>query len=282
MTRGLFILGELLRASLREWPRWLGFSVAVALVLASGSAMALLQGGRTGEEGGAAWVVVAYLSEEVSDPELNRLGWELWELGGVERVSFRFAGDELPGGGVAETRALLIWTGEEARALALKEGVLRLAQGKISDVEVIGLRFPAPARLPPLSRVISLVASVFFAFTSLVLARSATVRTLAGWRNEWDLLRYSGIEPWILAVNFLGTVVLWGFLGCIFYVSVFLGLRGAVGGVPGVREVAPGYVSNGAFPYLVGFIVGPVWTVLVGVFSFLLSGSRSQGVTSET
>ncbi len=281
MTRGLFILGEILRASFREWPRWLGFSAAVALVLASGSAVVLLQGGSEKRGGGAAWVTVAYISEEVSDPELNQLGWDLWKLEGVKRVSFRFAGDELPGGGVAESRALLIWTNDEAVASSLKEEISRLAQGKVTSVEIVALHYPSPARLPPLSRVISLVALVFFAFVSLVLVRSAAVRTLDRWRNEWNLLRFSGIEPWVLAGNFVGTVVLWGLMGCILYVLVYLGLRGAVGGFPGVREVAPGYITSEAFPYLVGFIIGPIWAALAGVLSLLLSGTQSQPEASE-
>lgn len=281
MSKALFILGELLRASLKEWSRWLGFSVALALVLASGSALALLQGGSAGETGGTAWVVVAFVAEEVSDAELNRLAWDLWELAGVERVSFRFTGDELPGGGAAKSRALLVWANDGAAASSLEEEVPRMAQGKVTNKEVRALRYSPPARLPPLSRVVSLVAMVTFAFASLVLARSAVARTLVGWRNEWALLRFSGIEPWTLTGNLVGTVVLWGLTGCVVYVLVYQGLRWAVSGIPGVQEVAPGYMSSETFPYLVGFVIGPIWAALAGIFSLLLLGNQSQSGASE-
>lgn len=271
MTRALFILAEMLRASAREWSRWLGFAATLALVLASGTAMVLLQGGREGSEAGAAWIVVAHLSGEVSDAELNELGWALWDLEGVERVSFRFAGDELPGGGTTEDRALLVWVGDEGTAKELEGELARIAGEKVTGLETLVLRYPAPARLPPLSRVISLVALIFFAFVSLILVRSAVVRTLARWRSEWDLLRFSGIDTWVLVGAFVGVVLLWGLVGCVLYVLVYQGLRWAVGGLPGVREVAPGYVTSGAFPYLVAFIIGPIWAALSGMFSLFLT-----------
>lgn len=271
MTRAAFVLGELLRASLGEWPRWLGFSLTVALVLASGSALALLQGegdrGAPGEE----WVVVAYVSTEVPDGEVNRLGWRLWEMEGVERVSFRFAEDRLPGGGTARDRALVIWTGGREAAARLEAELPRVAGDAVTGTEVIPLRRPAPAGLPPLSRVVSLVLLVLISFGSLVLARSAAARTLERWRNEWYLLRSAGVGAWALAGGFVGMVVLWGLVGCAAYVLAYQGARWALGDVPGVGEVAPGYVAGGAFPYLAAFVIGPVWAALAGAIA-LLSG----------
>ncbi len=233
--------------------------------------MALLQGGRTEKPGGIIRVLVVYLSEELSDAAIDELGWKLWELEGVKKVSFRFSGDELPGGGVSKGRALLLWIGEEGVASALESEVSRLAGGKVMEVELLTLRYPVPTRLPPLSRVISLVALVFFAFVSLVLARSAVVRTLSHWRNEWDLLRFSGVEPWLLMGDFIAVALLWGLVGCVLYLAIYQGLKGAVGGIPAVREVAPGYLASRAFPYLTAFIIGPVWAALAGGFALLLT-----------
>lgn len=271
MTGAFFVLVEMLRTSIREWARWAGFAGAVALMLASGSAMALLQGGGKEEAPGSTWCLVARVSEELSDQKLNELAWDLWALKGVERVSFRFPGDELPGGGSSEGRALLLWAQGEEAARSLKERIPHVAEGKVTAVELLSLKHPAPARLPPLSRVISLVALVFFAFLSLVLGRSAVARTHERWRNEWDLLRFAGLDPRVLVGLFLGVVILWSLLGCALYLVVYEGLRMGIGGIPGVREIAPGYAAGGAFPYLAAFIVGPAWATLAGGFALFLT-----------
>jgi len=270
-----FIFAELLRASLRNWSRWLAFSLVLGLVLASGSALALLQEGKGG--GGPAreyWILVLGLSPELRDEKVNELCWEFWTLDGVTRVSYRFAGDELPGGGTAEERCILLWTEDGVRAGELAERVREIAGAAITRIDTIHLLASPPASLPPLSRVIAMVALALFAFATLVAGRVAVARTLAVWRNEWDFLRCSGVEPWKLWGPFVGTAAAWGLLGGGVYLLVYEGIRLAVANVAAVGQIAPGYLAGSSLPFLVAFLVAPLWGAAAGGIALFLSLHR--------
>ncbi len=276
MIRGAgFIFAELLRASLRNWSRWLVFSLVLGLVLASGSALALLQEGKGGD--GPAreyWILVLGLSPELRDEKVNELCWEFWALDGVTRVSYRFAGDELPGGGTAEERCILLWTEDGTRAEELAKRVRARAGTAITRVDIIHRLAAPPASLPPLSRVVAMVALALFAFATLVVGRVAVAHTLAAWRNEWDFLRCSGVEPWKLWGAFVGAAAVWGLLGGGVFLLVYEGIKLAVGNVAAVGQIAPGYLTSGPFPFLVAFLVAPLWGAAAGGIALLLSLHR--------
>jgi hypothetical protein len=276
VIRGVgFIFAELFRTSLRSWTRWLGFSLALGLVLASGSALALLQEGRS--EGGfpqTYWILVLKLSPDLRDEKINELGWHFWTLEGVKRVSYRFAGDELPGGGTAEERSLLLWTEEGSKVEGLVKQVQAIGEGAITEVDVIHRVMPPPASLPPLSRVVAMVALALFAFISLVVGRVAVGGTFVTWQTEWDFLRYSGVEPWKLWGPFVGTAALWGLFGGAIYLLVYEGIKFAVRNIVTVTQIAPGYLSGGPLPFVVAFVVAPLWGATAGGIALFLSLHR--------
>ncbi|MGY4707537.1 hypothetical protein ACVNPS_07300 [Candidatus Bipolaricaulota sp. J31] len=273
MIRGVgFIFVELLRASVRNWSRWLGFAILLGLALASGSALALIQEGGSGTDSPREhWILVIGLSPDLRDEGVNELCWEFWTLEGVTRVSYRFAGDELPGGGAAGERCILLWIEDGARVGELEERVRALAGASITGIDTVHLRASAPVSLPPLSRVIAMVALALFAIASLLVGKVAVGHTLSAWRNEWDFLRYSGVEPWKLWVPFVGTAAVWGLLGGAVYLLVYEGGKLAVGKVAAVGQIAPGYLAASPFPFLVAFLVAPLWAAAAGGIALLLS-----------
>ncbi len=272
----LFVFGDLLRRALRRPGIWAGFVGAVTLAAVSLSALVFLQ--TDGMDQGKSrehWYVLCTLSVLLSEKSINALAWEIREMPGVIGVSFRFAGDTAPGYGTVPERSLIVRVRDEgtARALAMK---LSSKEG-IEAAETVHYLSSPPASLPPLSRLLALIGLIFAVFVLLLSGRTAFGWLLKHWGREWELLGAAGLSGWERMLPLLALSLLCGLFGGLVYLALYLGLRGYLGGMEAVRQVAPGYFKAGVFPYLLSFVVAPLLGLLaggVGILSTLLSPRR--------
>lgn len=270
MSRILFVFVELLKASLSTWHMWVAFSIAIALALAGGSSVALLQEGFEACGPREAWIAVIQFPQGEIPRDPNRLAWALWDIEGVKRVSYRFPGEKIPGEGSAEFTSILVWFDSKESLEAARGRIEEEVSGLGAVLDEVHFENPGPWRLPPLSRVVASVILVIAAFSALVFGKAAMRMTVQAWENELQLLRISGVEPWGLSLSLVGVAAVWGLAGGAIYVGLYEGLRPLAQRLEAVRQLAPGYLSPSSFPYLAGLVIAPVFACLVGTLSLLL------------
>ncbi len=272
----LFVFGDLLRRALGRPGIWAGFVGAVTLAAVSLSALVFLQtGGMDQGKSREHWYVLCTLSVLLPEKGINALAWGIREMPGVTGVSFRFAGDTAPGYGTVPERSLIVRVRDEgtARALAKK---LPSEEG-IEAAETVRYLSSPPASLPPLSRLLALIGLIFAVFVLLLSGRTAFGWLLKHWGREWELLGAAGLSGGERMLPLLTLSLLCGLFGGLVYLALYLGLRGYLGGMEAVRQVAPGYFKAGVFPYLLSFVVAPLLGLLaggVGILPALLSPRR--------
>ena len=279
MSRVLFVFAELLKASSKTWHMWVAFSISLALALAGGSSVALLQEGSEARGPREAWIAAIRFPQGEIPQDPNRLAWSLWDIEGVKRVSYRFPGEEVPGGRKTESTTILVWFDTREALEAARARIEEEVSGLGAALEELHFRNPGPWHLPPLSRVVALVILVIAAFSALVFGKAAMKMTVEAWRDELELLRISGVEPWGLGLALVGTAAVWGLAGGAIYLGFYEGLRPLVRGLEAVRQLAPGYLSHSGLPYLTGLVIAPVFACVVGALSllFILPRRREAG-----
>lgn len=265
MNRGVpFLVGEGLKAARKALPRLLLWALALAVTLMAGTALLMLPaGGRPGAPTSEA-LLVATLSPELSEREINELAWELWALPGVAQVSFRFPGetDPLPVGG----RALALLLAHPAQRGAVQEVLLEMAE--ITGVQYLERTLKPPPRLPALARVLALVGLVLTLGLTLVLGRQSVLAVASRWGKALRLLAAAGVADSALRLPFLVVGALVGLVGGAVYVAVLWGAISWAGHYPQVREVVPGLFHCLPLATGLGLALGILLGVLGGVVGF--------------
>ena len=95
MSRGLwFLIGDVLRRSVTRPAALIGWALAVAAVLLSGTALFLIPTGPGAAGAGAEAYLLAQLSTAPSEAAIAHLASEVWTWPGVDGVMFRFPGED--------------------------------------------------------------------------------------------------------------------------------------------------------------------------------------------
>ncbi|MEN3010062.1 MAG: hypothetical protein ABDI20_03635 [Candidatus Bipolaricaulaceae bacterium] len=219
--RGLgYVLLDFLRANLRQAGRLGSWALAVALALASATALLFLPLDAGGEPAAGQPLLVLTLDPLLSEAEVNRLAWQIGGWPEALRVNFRFAGETDPE--PLGERALVV----EVRPGGQEALLARLAKlGGIRKIAALERR-AAPAPFPSAARLGALAALVLGLGLSLTLGYRAVRRATALWREEREILRLAGLGPLHLQGPFWALGVLVGLLGAaLFLLALRLGLR---------------------------------------------------------
>ncbi len=246
-----FLVADALRRSTRRPLGLLLWSLAVAAVLVSGTALFFIPivPGAAGTT--AVGYLVVQLSHSLSEAAIARLGSELWTWSGVEAVTFRFPGESDPVP-IAQRSLLVRLHAPEVRSAV--ESRLRAL------TEVVGVqyyqRLSERARIPPASRVGALVALVATLSLAVWLGHRVTTQVATAWGRELALLRSCGASPVMLRAPFLVLGALIGAAGGGLYVAIMWGLWTWGRSLPYLRDVVP------SFPHVWGGQV--VWGALIG------------------
>ncbi len=265
MNRGaLFLVGEGLKAAGKALPRLLLWALALAVTLMAGTALLVLPaGGRPGAPTSEA-LLVATLSPELSEREINELAWELWTLPEVVQVSFRFPGetDPLP----VEARALVLLLAQPAQRGAVQEALLEKAG--ITGVQYLERTLKPPPRLPALARVLALVGLVLALGLTLVLGRESLLAVASRWGKALRLLAAAGVAEFTLRIPFLVVGALVGLVGGAVYVGVLWGAISWAGRYPQVREMVPGLFHCLPLAIGLGLSIGILLGMVGGLVGF--------------
>lgn len=260
----LFLVGEGLKAARKAFPRLLAWALALALTLLAGTALLVLPpGGRPGAPTTEA-LLLATLSPQLSEREINELAWELWALPEVVQVSFRFPGeaDPLP----VEERALVLLLSQPAQRGVVQEALME--RPGITGVRYLERTLKPPPRLPALARVLALVGVVLALGLTLVLGRESVLAVAKGWGKALRLLLTAGVAESTLRIPFLVVGAVVGLVGGAVYVGILWGAISWASHYPQVREVVPVLFQRGSLATGLGLAVGILLGVVGGLVGF--------------
>lgn len=247
-----FVVADALRRSARRPARLLGWAVAVAAVLVSGTALFLIPIAPATAGATAVGYLVAQLSPTLSEATIARLGSEIWTWPGVDAVTFRFPGESDPVP-IAQRSLLVRLHAPEVRSAV--EPRLR------SLTEVVGVQYqlqsPGRARASPTSRIAALVALVGTLSLAVWLGYRVTAQVAVAWGRELALLRSCGAGPAMLRAPLLVLGAVIGIVGGGLYVAICWGLWTWGRSLDYLRDVVP------SFPHVWGGLVG--WGALIGL-----------------
>lgn len=216
----LYVLLDFLGANLRQAGTLLAWGLAIALVLASATALFFLPPSGEGSATTSQHLLILTLDPLLSEAEINRLAWQIAGWPETGRVNFRFAGESDPEPLVE--RALVV----EARPGGREALLARVA--KLSGIRKVTAleRRAEPPGLPSRWRIAALVALGLGLGMALFLGQRAMRRALALWRKEREILRLSGLGAAYWQGPFLALGFLVGLVGAgLFLLGLRLALR---------------------------------------------------------
>lgn len=255
MSRGLwFLIGDVLRRSVTRPAALIGWALAVAAVLLSGTALFLIPTGPGAPGAGTEAYLLAQLSTAPSEAAIAQLASEVWTWPGVDGVTFRFPGEDDP---VPISQRTLVVRLLSPDARAAVESRLRVL------TEVAGVQYHerpfARTRVPPASRIVAMVALVATLALALWLAQRAVTGTATAWGRELALLKSCGVSPALRRTPFLALGAAAGLTGGGLYIVICWALWAGGGSVPYLRDIVP------SFPYVWGGLVGSGLAIGVGL-----------------
>lgn len=255
MSHGLlFLIGDALRRSLSRPAALLLWVVAVAAVLVSGTALFLIPTGPGTPRAAADAYLLAQLSPAPSEGAIARLGSEIWTWPGVDSVTFRFPGESDP---VPISQRTLVVRLLAPDARAAVESRLR-ALSEVTGV-VYHERRPAQTRVPPVGRLVALVALVATLGLALWLGQRGATIAAAAWGKELALLRNCGASLTLQRTPLLALGALVGLVGGGVYIALCWALWSWGRAVPYLPHVVPN------FPHVWGGLVAGGLAVGVGL-----------------
>ena len=260
----LFLGGEVLKAARRAAGGLLLWALALALVLAAGTALLLLPAGGKASGPVTEAVLLAGLSLDLSEAAINQLAWRIWAQPEVVQVNFRFPGEDEPV--PVESRALVVKLSGPAARRAVEEE-LDSTPG-ITEVSYFERTIKPPPRLPLLARILALVGLVLATALALALGRYSVGRLARAWGNALELLRASGFPEVTLRVPFLLVGALVGLLGGAIYVALVWGALSWAADSLAVRELVPELPTCGPLATGLGLAVGLLLGTIGGLLGY--------------
>ncbi len=259
----LFIVWDGLRATLGAAGRWSIWCVTIAAALVAGTAVVILPEDDEPRGPETQLFVLAYLAQELSEDDINRLAWETWQWPEVSQQGFRFSGETTPKD--IPRRALVLQVGSESARVTVEQR-LQAANG-VAGVEQLRRTVTPPPRLPATSRLGALVGLVLALGGSVLVARWAVAAMATRWQNELALLRQSGVREAFLRVPFLAAGATTGLAAAALYLACYWGVRAWAQGTPEVLQATPALAAGGATATALGLVAG----ILLGMLGAALA-----------
>ncbi|MBC7098588.1 hypothetical protein H5T52_05660 [Candidatus Bipolaricaulota bacterium] len=263
-TNLLFLFSELLKAARGQLKGILLWALALVLALAAGTALLVLPGGGEESRPFTQAFLLASLSPDLSEQDINELAWHIWEREGVGQVSFRFPGEEEPT--AIEERTLLVLL--EAPELRTEVQGLLAKEAGILEVSYLERTVKPPPRLPSVARILALVGLVFGLALVLWLGRLAMGGLARDWGEALRLLRACGLPELVLRFPFLAVGGLVGLVAGLFYVGLLWGMLSWAQGEEAVRQAVPLFLSCGPLATGLGLLVAIILGVVGGMLGY--------------
>jgi len=260
----LFLLTEALKVALGHLWRFGLWALTLVLVLAAGTALLLLPAGSEAHRPVTQAFLLATLSPELSEQDIDELAWRIWEQGGVDRVNFRFPGEEEPT--TVQDRTLVVLLGDPAIRPQVQEQLAQAAG--ILDVRYLERTVKPPPRLPSVARILALVGLVLGLSLALWLGRWAMGKQAESWSEAIHLLRTSGLPEFTLRLPFLVMGAFVGLVGALIYVGLLWGALSWAQGAQAVRQVVPLFLTCGPLATALGLLVGILLGAVGGVLGY--------------
>jgi len=260
----LFLLTEVLKAALGHLWRFCLWALTLVLVLAAGTALLLLPAGSEANRPVTQAFLLATLSPELSEQDIDELAWRVWEQDGVGQVNFRFPGEEEPA--AVQDRTLVVLLGDPALRSQVQERLV--SEAGILDVRYLERTVKPPPHLPSVARILALVGLVLGLALALFLGRWAMGRLAQSWNEAMNLLRTSGLPESTLRLPFLAIGAFVGLVGALVYVGFLWGALSWAQGEQVVRQAVPLFFSCGPLATALGLLVGILLGVVGGVLGY--------------
>ena len=260
----LFLFTEVLKAASGHLWRFCLWALTLVLVLAAGTALLLLPAGGEGSRPVTRAYLLATLSPELSEQDIDELAWRLWEQDGVEQVSFRFPGEEEPA--AVQDRTLVVLLTDPALRSQVQEKLA--SEAGILDVRYLERTVKPPPHLPSVARILALVGLVLGLALALFLGRWAMGRLAQSWNEELNLLRAAGLPESTLRLPFLALGAFVGLVGALVYVGLLWGALSWAQGEQVVRQAVPLLFSCGPLATALGLLAGILLGVVGGMLGY--------------
>ena len=272
MRGGLgFLIREGLRAGLAHaWCHAL-WALTLALALTAGTALLVLPADKEASRPYTQAFLLATISPDLAERDIDEVAWRIWGWEGVEQVSFRFPGEDDPA--PIERRTLVVLLASPETRGAVQE--LLLHEDGIEQVTYVQRTVKPPPRLPSTARILALVGLVVALGAAIWLGRWAMAKTAKSWSEALALLRSSGVEEWTLRIPFLLLGGLVGLLGALVYLGLLWGMWAWAQGNPAVRQVTPAFLTCGPLATALGLILGILLGLLGGLVGYPSRGDHS-------
>ncbi|MFP4589193.1 MAG: hypothetical protein ACOCZX_04725 [Candidatus Bipolaricaulota bacterium] len=208
--------------------------------------------------------VVVQLEAELSDSEINDLYIRIGDWGRVNSIQFYFSEEltsqnlELPSALSSDANFFFITPGESPQELVEELESLGGIETATLLSENLKTSTPPSFRFPAWMRACSLAGAILFALGALALFRQGMKSVGSGWKGEFLILKYAGVEPYKIKIPFIG----YGLLSGIICSLICIGLLAALSGLANEANIL-----GRSFPALLDgsfILILTLWSALLG------------------